>query len=214
MTPKELEQLLFRHMPPPLFRNVLRAVFQAYGTAWSDCRGRFSASQFENMVGYEVRGKLEDGLAAVAARFPGIKAVNRRAPGSKWNRTELHSGPVLLVENAVETPCAMLNWAEFRRTLAARNQRAFFPDESRHHDDPLYVALVHSRSVWPNANGRQRWGHLPGSTYVAFPARDLNCYLHEINLFDLFPDVVLAATPQAWDTEAKVRYVQRARRVV
>jgi hypothetical protein len=163
------------------------------------------------MVGYMVRGKLEDALRGVADRVPAISVAEERAPGSKWRRTELRSGPVVLIENAVETPCGSLRRAEFRRTLAKRNQGSLFPDDTRRDSDPLYVALIHTRSLW-DANDRQKWGHLPGSAYLGFPARDLDSYVYDLNLFEMFPDVVTVATPNEWSSEALVRYIRRARK--
>jgi len=204
-------------MSQPFFGAVLRGVFQAYEVAWSECRPRFSARQFDNIVGHYVRSKLEDILQGVADRFK-MTTVLEKAPGSRWNRSQIHSGPILLVENAVDTPCARLEYAHFRRTLAKTNQlRMQFQDEDaalEDKDTPLYVALLHSRSQWGiDTDARQKWGHLPGSAYLAFPAADSPFYLHDINLFDLFPSVVRSQTPKEWDTEARVWYLNRARKV-
>jgi hypothetical protein len=213
VTPSELEALTFAHMPRPFFRSALLAIFQAYRVGWADCRPQFSARQFDNIVGHYVRSKLEDALQGVADRF-GMATAIKRAPGSRWNRTEVHSGPILLVEHAVDTPCALLEYARYRETLAESNQLRFqFPDDPRAHQAPLYVALLHSRSQWGiDTTARQRWGHLPGSAYLAFPAADMRFYVHDINLFELFPDVVRAQTPNEWDTDAQVRYLDRARK--
>jgi hypothetical protein len=156
--------------------------------------------------------KLEGYLRDVAARFPQLTATVSKADNSNWNHTEVHGGPVILTENSVQTPCALVEKAEFRLTLARSSQLTLW-EEPRPTKAPLYALLLHSRSQWDTPDERQKWGHLPGSAYLAFPAPDLERYVHEINLFEKFPEIVQAHMPQEWDTEAEVLYVARARKV-
>jgi hypothetical protein len=73
------------------------------------------------------------------------------------------------------------------------------------------VLLLHSKSRWL-PHDQVRYGHLPGSAYLAFPKPDLSGYVHDINLFDMFPHVVDSSVPQEWDQEAKVRYLLNTRK--
>lgn len=157
MIPEELENLTFRYMPERFFRAVLKAVFQAHSIAWSDCHAAFSPKEAENVLGYYRRGKLEQYLRDVAARFPQMKATVERAEQSNWNHTEIQSGPVVLTENSVQTPCAPVEKAEFRLTLAESSQLSFWDDPLRRKDAPLYAILLHSRSHWVDRHDRQKW---------------------------------------------------------
>lgn len=213
MDASDLERLALQHMPVGFLRAVLKAVFQAHRVSWQDCQAAFSPEEAENVRGYYRRGKLEQYLRDVAVRFPQMTATVKKADQSNWNHTEVRSGPVVLTENAVQAPCAPVEKAEFRLTLAKGNQPPLWGDsEGEDASARLYLLLLHSRSQWERADDRQKWGHLPGSAYIAFPARDLDFYVHEINLFDRFPDIVRAETPREWATEAQVRYFARARK--
>lgn len=212
MTAEDLEAFTYRHMPESFFRAALKGVFQAHEVARKDCRAAFADTEAENVLGYYRRGKLEGYLRDIAARFPNLTATVSKAENSNWNHTEVHAGPVILTENSVQTPCAPVEKAEFRLTLARSSQMTLW-DEPRPEDAPLYVLLLHSRSKWDTPAARQRWGHLPESAYLAFPSPDLNSYVHEINLFKKFPDVVLDHLPAEWDDDAQVRYFQQASKV-
>jgi hypothetical protein len=50
-------------------------------------------------------------------------------------------------------------------------------------------------------------------SYIAYPSPELDHYVHEINLFAKFPDVVAPHMPAEWNQEAQLRYVDRARRM-
>jgi len=212
VTPEDIGVALDRYLGDRTMRALLQAVFQSYAVAHADSRARFTPRQYENIVGYEVRCQLEDALGGIAERATGVSASEERAPGAKWNRTQLRVGPLLLVENAVETPCALVKSAAFRQTLARTNELSLFDNSDEHAGGLLYVALLHSRSDWRDPAERQKWRHLPGSAYLAVPDPDVRVYLHEINLFDRFPDVVVASTPQEWNVEAHIQYLDRARK--
>jgi hypothetical protein len=209
VTPAELDRLLATHVQTPAQQALLRIVFQSYRVAHEDSR-RYSAAQAQTIVGEMVRSTLEDGLAGVAERF-GLVSTDERAPGSKWRRTQLHAGPIILIEKAVETPCGLMDFAHFRRALVESSQlRWRFDDDRGRIGDPesVVVALLHSRAT----DGDPL--HLPGSAYLAFPARDVPFYVHEVSLFERFPDVARSLTPQDWNDEAFVRYLGHARKHV
>src|SRR5260370_8854796 len=111
-------------------------------------------------------------------------------PSSSWNHTELQSGPVVITASTVQSPCDLVEEAEFRSTLALSNQGVLWPEPGDEPDpDALYAILLHSRSRFPSGE-QARNGHLPRSAYLVFPFPDLSGYAHEINLFDRFPGVV------------------------
>lgn len=211
VTGTELEHLIFQHLPETFFRRALQAIFQARRLGWDDCEARFAEAEAENLRPYYTRGQVEGLLRDVAALFPGVEAVPVKAVPGNWYHTEVRSGPVVLTANSVPVPCGPVHKAKFRRTLARSNQGMLWEEEIDE-DTPLYALLLHSKSVWTKRDDRLKYGYLPGSVYVAFPSADLDCYLHEINLFERFPDVVAAHMPEEWDQEAQVRYLYRAQK--
>jgi hypothetical protein len=214
MTRQELEQLTFRYFPPDFWKRVLQSVFQAHTLSWQDCSANFAGTEAENVQPYYKRGKLEGYLRDVAAMFPGMTTQVVRAEQSNWYHTEVHAGPIVLTENSVPTPCALIEKADFRLTLARDAQGTLFPDERLAADSPLYVLLLHSKSRWDDPGDRRTYRHLPGSAYIAIPSVDLTHYLHEISLFERFPEVVAAHIPKDWGREAQVRYVRQSRKTV
>jgi hypothetical protein len=209
---EELESSTFRHLPEAFIQAALRSVFMAHQVAYGDCRANFASTEAENVVGYYRRGKLEGYLRDAAARFPQIEATAERSSTSGWNHTEIRSGPVVLTETSVQVPCDLVTRAEFRMTLAQSNQLSFWDDSPSDGNNPLYVLLLHSRSRWEDPGERDKYGHLPGSAYLAYPSPDLDFYLHQVNLFERYPEIVTSYVPQEWDAEVHVRYLARARR--
>ncbi len=133
-----------------------------------------------------------------------------KAPKSGWNHTEITRGSVLLTAAGVQTPCGPVDKAEFRRGLAQSNQYSLFGDEEG--DGTLYVLLLHSPYHWTSPDDKQKFGYLPGSAYIAFPAADLDSYAHTITLFDRYPEIVEANYPQEWDEVSRLRYLRYARK--
>jgi hypothetical protein len=212
VTDAELEAILFRHMPSKFFERLLRAVFAAHKVAAEECAANFKPPETDNILGLYRRAKLE-GFMRDTAAMEGVDAQVARSRMSAWNHTELRSGPVILTASSVQSPCDLVEEADFRVTLARDNQGVLWPepDDEPSPDAPLYVLLLHSKSRWRHED-QMRYGHLPGSAYLAFPLPDLSGYAHDINLFDRFPRVVDALLPQEWDQEAKVRYLLNTRK--
>jgi hypothetical protein len=206
----ELERMTFEHLPRPFLKSLTRSVFVARRDAWNHCRAEFARPEADNLRGFYARAKLEGLMRSSAERF-GITAEAVREPGQPWNHTEIRSGPVVLTAASVRTPCGMVEDADYRSGLARSGQLRFFGADPPP-DAPLYMLLLHSRGYWLTEDERTGYGHLPGSIYLAYPAADLDVYLHRVNLFDGFPDVVQEFTPEEWDEEALLRYLDRARR--
>lgn len=208
-----LEAITFQHMPPRFLERLLRAVFAAHRVAAEECEANFRAPEAENILGFYRRGKLE-GFMRDAAAMEGIEAHVVRSNNSPWNHTELRSGRVVMTASSVQTPCDLVEEADFRLTLARSSQGFLWPEpgDEPEADCPLYVLLLHSKSRWPSRDEQNRFGHLPGSAYLAYPTPDLCEYVHEIDLFGKFPGVVDSFLPKEWDTEAKVRYLFNTRK--
>lgn len=205
MTGPELEAILFEHMPESFFARLLRATFAAHRDAAEECGKNFRPTEIDNILGLYRRAKLE-GYMRDAADMEGIPHKVARSRMSNWNHTEVRKGPVILTASTVQTPCDLVEEADFRNTLARSNEQVLWAEPDDEAEAPLYVLLLHSRSRWPKGE-QPRYSYLPGSAYLAFPLPDLSGYAHDIDLFEKFPDVVDSLLPREWDTEAKVRYL-------
>lgn len=213
MTGKELEQFTLQHLPEAFFGKALRAVYAGHKVSFEECRDSFAATEAKNVTPYYRRGKIEGYLRDAAEMFSGVTAHVVPGEGG-WNHTEVRSGPIIMTASSVQTPCGIVEKAEFRKTLARNNEMRLWhePGDDPAADAPLYVLLLHSRSEWPTVDEWREYGHLPGSVYVAYPSPNLESYPHTFNLFERFPDIVKAQVPETWDTDAVVRYVDRSRR--
>ena len=213
MTRDDYEAMTFDHMPPSFFERLIRAVFTAHSVAAEECRASFKVPEAANLLGLHRRGKLE-GFMRDVAEMEGIEAEVVKSKKSGWYHTELRSGPIILTASSVQTPCDLVEEAEFRLTLARDSQDVLWaePKDVPSTDAHLYVLLLHSRSNWVSPADQLRFGHLPGSAYLAYPLPDLSGYVHDIDLFARFPHVVDSFLPREWDTEAKVRFMRNARK--
>jgi hypothetical protein len=210
--PAEIERLFFEYVPEAFSRNLLRAVFTARRLTWDHCQTEFPAQEADNVRPWYARGKIEALMREAADLVDGMSSSVQKASGSGWNHTRIYSGPVLLTAAGVQTPCGPVNKAEFRCGLARSNQGVLFGEEKG--AGGLYALLLHSPYRWGSDDDRQKYGYLPGSAYIAFPAADLDSYVHELNLFDRYPEVVSANYPQEWSTSAQVRYLRNARKSI
>jgi hypothetical protein len=216
MTPEDLEQILFDDAPQELFERLLRGTFAAHKIAYEDTYGTHADTEAENALPYNRRAHLEGAMRDAAAMVPGVSSRVVRSSRSSWNHTELRSGRVVITASTVQSPCGLVEPSEFRTTLARSSQGVLWPEPGDVPGDttPLYALFLHGRSVWARREDKEKYGKLLGSAYIALPAPDLRSYVHEINLFDLFPDVVADNFPREWDEEAKVSYLAQSRRIL
>lgn len=212
MDAAELEATLFKHVSEQFCRRVLRMIFDARRRSWDYCASEFPSTEADNLRPWWTRAKVESGLRDVADLHAadGVTYQVLKAAGSGWNHTEVMSGPILVTAGAVQSPCGPVNKADFRLGLAVSNQGSLF--ETGPFGSHLYVMLLHSGYRSLKVEEQRKYGHLAASAYLAFPASDLDSNLHEINLFDRYPEVVEANLPQEWDQEAVVKFMYRARR--
>jgi hypothetical protein len=215
MYPEELESFTHQFLPQSFFRGALKSLFAAKRFAWDFCKAEFDKPEADNARGTITRAKLEGMLAGAAALVDGATADPVRASRGPWNHREIRSGPVVLTASSVPTPCGHLDDpAEYKLGLAEANEQPFsifrkpLPRNGR-----LYVLLLHSNYKAETPEEVEKFGHLPGSAYAAYPVGDLTYYVHETNLFDKFPEVVVDNTPKDWTEDAVARYFRRARKV-
>lgn len=212
MTPTEIEQTLFRHMPEDFLRRLVRATFMAYRLSHSECLARYAPTEAINVQPFDRRARIEGYIRDVADAV-GLHAEVVRVPDDNWwFHTEVHAGPVVLTANSVSVPCGPVREARFRSTLARLNDLTLW--EEPESNDALYVLFLHSRFKSEDPEEQKKYRDLPGSAYLAFPARDLSVYIHELNLFARYQDVVAAELPQAWDQEARLRFLRKSQKAL
>lgn len=207
----DIDRELAKAFSDAFLRRCLRAVFTARRLAWEDCQKRYAYTEAENARPFIARANLEGLLRDVAERS-GLASVVSKA--SNWNHTEVKSNGLVLTQNSVANPCALLDVSDYRLVLARDNdQGVLFEDDVVPPQDPSFlVLLLHSQYRCADTEEQRKYGYLAGSAYLAVPASDLKGYLRRVNLFDRFPDVVADHFPAEWDQEVQVRYLSRARR--
>jgi len=208
--PDQIEHRFFEQVPQTFTRSLLRAVFTARRLTWDHCQAEFPREEADNVRPWYARGKIESLMREAAELVDGMSSKVLKTPKSGWNHTEITIGSVLLTAAGVQTPCGSVDKAEFRRGLAKSNQYSLFRDEDG--DGILYALLLHSPYHLKSPDDKQKFGYLPGSAYIAFPAADLDSYAHTINLFDRYPEIVEANYPQEWDGVSRLRYLRYARK--
>lgn len=212
---KNLERLTTKDFPDAFLKDVTQAVFVAHKAGHELCHKEFDDPEAANVRGVIVRAELERLLRTTAERY-GIDAEVMRQPGQPWYHTEVSSGLMVLTAATVSAPGAMVESSDYRRGLAEANpdqlQFETLGSGDMRDGKPLYVILTHSKSVWLLADDKTKYGHLPGSVSLVYPAADLTEYVHTINLMDRYPDIVKKYVPQDWTEEFMVRYLQQTRK--
>jgi hypothetical protein len=209
MTPHEIDALIAEAFPESFLRALVQSVFTARALAWEDAR-QFAQPEAENVRPWIARAHLEGLMRAAAERFPELTTSVQRA--SNWNHTEVSAGRLVLTQNSVPTPCAMVDASNFRMRLAENNSQLSLLPESEPSDPATFlVLLLHSQYRSLDPSQQEANGHLAGSAYLAVPARNLSSYIYKVNLFDRFPDLVGSYLPSDWADDAVASFLSKAR---
>jgi hypothetical protein len=203
----ELDALTDRYLPEQFQAGALRAVFTARDAAYRHCVAEYEPEEEVNVRPFATRGKLEGLLRNVATLVPNVTSKVIKTRGQFWNHTEIYSGPVTLTAHAVQSPCEMVEDADYKRSLAGSNQGLLFGAAP---GSRLYAVLLHSQFRGRTPEDCRKYANLPGSVYLAYPSTDLRGYLHKISLFVKFPNIVESYMPQEWDSAARAHYLRHA----
>lgn len=203
-----LEQVLFGEVSEAFIRALTTSVFLARKDATESVYKDFARPEADNIYGFNVRARLEGLTRAAADRF-GIENRVRKEPGQPWNHTEIVTPKLILTIASVRTPLAMVEPADYRVGLAQSGQMQLASLEDEPVADRHYAILTHCR--WLESDF-QKYGHLPQSIHIVFPAADFKGYVHHINLMLRYKDIVRKHVPQDWDEQAIVRYIERSRK--
>lgn len=209
MIGNELEGLTFTEMPDAFWERTMTMIFAAYENASTSCWNDHSAPVARNLVPFKRRALIEDGILEVAALFHNVEAKSENHHNAWWSHSELQSGPVIVTVSHVLEPAGAVRGAKFRKTLANNGQGSLFDNDEQNDVSTLYALLIHSDSVWETPTLRKSYQHLPGSMFLVWPDQNLD-YVHKLNLFERYPDVVKRQTPEDWDQAMRLAYVRKS----
>jgi hypothetical protein len=208
MYEQQIETAVKTHLPDRFLTSVIRVAFEARKQAHDHCVAEFADEEYVNVMPGYLRGKTEGLIRGTAALFPKLTTDVINCSG--WRHTEITTGPIKCTAHAVKSPCALVDDAEYRRSLA-ESQPSFFSPTSFIPDAKLYALILHGPYLGRNHRDARQYRYLPGSMYLAFPECARRGYAYKINLFDRFPKVVESLLPKEWDQKAVVRYKWQAR---
>jgi hypothetical protein len=204
----EIERLVSEHLPVRFLSGAIRSIFEARKESHRYCKAEFAETEYTNVSPFHMRGKSEGLVRGVAELDPRFDIEVVQCSG--WNHTEMTAGPIRLTVHAVEYPCAMVDRAEYRKSLA-ESQESFFKPEGMIPDAKLYALLLHGPYRGRSRKEEFQYRYLPGSIYLAFPEVALRKYAHTINLFERFPSLLESLLPKEWDSEAQIAYRYQAK---
>jgi hypothetical protein len=207
----QLEKLTFEHLGEAFIKAALRSSFDSRREAWETCKGRFAQPEAANVRPWYARGVQETLLTGAAERF-GLEATPEK-PSRFWTHREVKSksGLVVLTAATSQEPCGMVARADYRLGLAEDGQQSLFGEIEL--GSRIYVLLVTSPYRGTSPQDHRDNGYLPGSVYLAWPSRDCQSYVHNINLIERYSDIARDYAPRTWSEEAFLRYVAQARRM-
>jgi hypothetical protein len=197
-------EALTEQLPESFLPAALRAIYLGRRQAWDHCASEFTSHEARNVRPFYARGKIEGLLRDVAAVTPGCVATTVEESG--WSHVELTFERLTVTCHTVQTPCAMVDGAEYRLDLASANEPRLFELADAADPDHVYAVLVHSTYRGRPMDVKFDGGHLPGSVYLAIPNAGLKSYAHRVNLFDRYPGIVRSNLPADWSEEAEVKY--------
>jgi len=210
MDPVDLDRAVADHLPEEWLKAVVKSIFLAKRLSHDHCKAEFSATAAINVSNFYERGKVQDLLYGSAELMPGFGAEFKDASG--WKHAKITAGPFTITAHPVASPCALVDDAEYRRTLA-ESQPSLYDPADMIPGAKLYGLIVHSPYRGRSTREAAEYAYVPGSIYLAFPEAALKSYAHQINLFEKFPELIENLLPQEWDKRARVIYRWQAQQI-
>ena len=172
----ELERTFESSVSKQVLEALIRCLFGAYRTAFEECAG-FPAQEAHDLRPYYRWIQLRSDLRGVADRFAGVQAT------PEPYHTLLTIGRILLTASPVDGPGELVRRSNYRTTYANSSQLELFEKNEPPPDDAqFYAILIHGQD--PN-EPRQ-----PLFAQIAFPDKNLDSYVHKIDLFSRFQSLV------------------------
>ena len=203
-----LDQAVAAHLPDSFLSSAVRSIFLARKDAHDHCVAEFAPPEQKNVKNFYWRGKVQGLLRDSAAMVPGLSTSVVKSSG--WNHNEITCGPFTITSHYVETPCALVDDADYRKSLA-ESQPSFFDPEHMIKGAKLYTLILYSPYRGKDNEDARQHAYLPGAVYLAFPEAALRRYAHRINLYDRFPALLESLLPKEWDEQARLTYRWQAK---
>lgn len=162
----KIERLIKAHLPDRFLISAIKVAFLAREQTHKHCSAEFAEEEYHNVAPYYLRGKTEGLIRNTAALYPQFKSDVLNCSG--WRHTEITSGPVRFTVHSVESPCAPVDSAQYRESLA-ESQLSFFDPTVYIPDAKLYALLLHGPYRGRDWRDEKQYRYLPGSMYLAFP---------------------------------------------
>jgi hypothetical protein len=192
------EKILDGEVPAEVLQDLLKLLFGQYKSTFEYCKEHHPSPHGRDFLGVARRANIETLLVSMGERHK-IMSV---AVIPNCTRSAHHSlvtfKKVFMVQSSLENPRHMVRPSLFRRFYAAQSlainpQMKLFPREGEDIIDiskPLFAMLVHG----PGRKDKSR----PAFAYIVFPDTTYRMYVHVINLFERFPELIKEfTTPQA-----------------
>jgi hypothetical protein len=203
-----LDQAVAAHLPNSFLSSAVRSIFLARKDSYDHCSAEFAPTEQKNVTNFYWRGKIQGLLRDSAALVPGASTSVVKSSG--WNHNEIMCGLFTITSHYVETPCALVDDADYRKSLA-ESQPSFFDPQDMIKGAKLYALILYSPYRGKDNDDARQHAYLPGSVYLAFPEAALRRYAHKINLYDRFPALLEGLLPKEWDEQARLTYRWQAK---
>jgi len=184
-------------VPRQVQQDLLRLLFGQYKSSFEYCKEHHPSRHGRDFLGVIRRANIETQLVSMRERHPIMSVeVTPNCTGSAHHSLITFS-KVRMVQSSLKNSKHMVRPSQFRRAYAAQSlaihpQMKIFP---RRHEDvidiskPLFAMLVHG----PDGTDKSR----PTFAYIVFPDTTYKMYVHVLDLFDRFPELVREfTTPQ------------------
>jgi hypothetical protein len=179
------DEIFDSSVPRAMQRDSVRIIWHGYQETFREVNSRHARPEAHDLLGHERRAYIERELRAMAELYPDTVAM------PEWNKTKtaahtiITRGVIKLTESKVRTPWTIVHPSVFRSEYAEVFQPDLFqPDEYEERDEISYIYSIILHGCEPSTPS------IPSFIHVVFPDRDFQTYIHRINLFKKFPDLL------------------------
>lgn len=186
MTADETWQTFDGDFHSDIRESLLRGAMATYPAAW-EAVSSFTGRTAAWLQPLHRHALTRDTVLSFAKRFPGVTTTVEKTTPPTTDYVTVRAGQSVVTIASVHETRELPRWARHRATLAAGMNADLFdePDDGR----VLYGILLCGPSVH-----YKDVRHVPAFVDIGIPARDYDCYLHYVSLYDEFPDVVEEVT--------------------
>jgi len=205
----DYEGIINGNLPEKFQEGILKRIFDIYRDTDFNGQAIFARTEIMRVLGHERSALTEQALRDVSDVCTDVFYQTFKSERSPVYHTEVHAGRVVLTATATRNQHSFVRSSKFRIDLSQTNQPSFFDEPVT--EPPVYVALTHSRVRWDSYDEYESWGYLLGHCHLTIPDANLRGYMHKIDLFDKYPQVVAAYTPDDITGYPFVKWLSRSR---